>query len=458
MSEGKKPKPITSPGGIIQGNPDTIIYEMVELHPGEYAYARSDQPDKYEPELADPETGKTYTVPKYPLPFYWPSFPKPESYRDPEYLFAAHRAHLEDHVEFRDKRILDVLAACNLASYRMEDFTSIGYPYFLGPINSGKTTALEAEAQLCYRGIMSTSMSVPSLYRLVDHYHPTILQDESQIMNDKEKGEQRAIINAGYRRGAPVYRNIDLGKDWHPKAYDCFSLKLLASTDTPWPALMSRAILVRMSKKRPGTRLKKPANPESQVEARTLRGWSLQYRFDHALDYHYERLQAYPEPTKAEALVNETIQDPRIQEIAQPLIVVAPAESHEPILSFFLDLERDDLAEERTGEEAAYTQAIIAALGFMQHGQVSTKTIRDGLMEPLVLDDRRFLPSINKVSRKVKSLGLRPVQFRDSQGNIVRGFEVTSQDVARLSERYLPLPPESVTSVTSVTKSATADS
>ena len=80
---------------------------------------------------------------------------------------------------------------------------------------SGKTLLLDALRLLCRKPVPVVNMSPAALFRLVEKKQPTLLLDEVDAVfgssRDPAKEEFRGLLNAGYRKGAVVYRSNQKG-------------------------------------------------------------------------------------------------------------------------------------------------------------------------------------------------------------------------------------------------------
>lgn len=204
----------------------------------------------------------------------WPTahLPKDES---EERLFNEIRGFFAKHLDVRNELLFDVYACFVMASWRPEDFTVVPYQFFMGPLASGKTRALECFHRLCYRSIMATSMSAASLFRALEAWHPTLLLDETEIYNRESMIEILALLNSGYRRGQYAIR-IEKVEEGCPQIamFDTFGFKVLAGTDELAATLQSRCIITAMSRAVRAVNLF-----VDEEKAEELRNKLLMYRF-----------------------------------------------------------------------------------------------------------------------------------------------------------------------------------
>jgi len=122
-----------------------------------------------------------------------------------------------------------VLAGWLIASFFHPSLTTFPYANPLGDVEAGKTTVLRIARQLAYH---SSAIGIPreaSVYRSVDTYHCTLLNDEGDRIINLSQGLQD-VYNLGFQKGARVPREFPLG-DGRFKTiyYDAYSPKMISS-------------------------------------------------------------------------------------------------------------------------------------------------------------------------------------------------------------------------------------
>lgn len=144
---------------------------------------------------------------------------------------------------------------------------------FFGPFESGKTRALEILSQISFRSWLSLYTTSANLYRPLEQWHPSLFLDESEVYGDRN--EILAILNAGYRRGQYVSRQVeDKEHGYRTEFFDVFGFKALASTETFARTLVSRCITFKMSK------TTRPINMfVNRQQTQKLRNQLLMYKF-----------------------------------------------------------------------------------------------------------------------------------------------------------------------------------
>ncbi|MDR0470251.1 MAG: hypothetical protein LBH79_00825 [Nitrososphaerota archaeon] len=182
-------------------------------------------------------------------PLLWPACTSAQEYTDEVTLFYEVRGFIYDHLDVPNDLDYDVFALYVMATWRLEDFVSVPYYEFLGVKETGKTRGLECFKALGYRPLMVASISVSAVFRIIEEYHPLLLLDEMDNLDDKEASELIKILNAGYKKGQYAVRSSkDVEGGFVPEAFDVFGFKVLAGTKLLPETVESRCIKTAMSK------------------------------------------------------------------------------------------------------------------------------------------------------------------------------------------------------------------
>lgn len=409
MSYGREVKTIVSPGGILPGN---TVFEQVKVGEAvEYAVKPPDGEVSIEPFLKIGE--HVMYQPLSPSPWLLP--PPPEPYVSLENLWSLIRQYVHEHVDFEVEAQYDVFVAWVLATWTLERWDSVPYLWFTGPSNSGKTRCLDVLNQLCYRPLLSPSVSAASVYRALDSFHPTFLLDEFEMYEKMRelKAEVIGVLNAGYRRGQVVLRT-DKVRDGAPvlKGFSCFGFKAITSIMPLPTALEGRTIPLVMSKA-----VRKVRRLIDKEKAQELRAMLLQYRFDHFAD----------PPPAGNPL---DLPDGRLIELYTPLAAVAPETVEPKILGYALRQLQDSLEAERETDDAQVFLTIVDMLEERPAKRIPQKNIRERL-NALLPQDEQF--SKQKVGVVLKRLGFRSAAGEKRLLDVL----VDSAVLQRRAERYL---------------------
>jgi hypothetical protein len=96
-----------------------------------------------------------------------------------------------------------------ISTWKEESWHKIGFPVFIGPYNSGKTTCLHAIAQMGYRIVKAINPSFASMPRLTHYHRGGLLIDEAHDkLNPRTNSEMLSFIKDSYKRGS-LYLNCD---------------------------------------------------------------------------------------------------------------------------------------------------------------------------------------------------------------------------------------------------------
>lgn len=180
---------------------------------------------------------------------------------------------------------------------------------------SGKSRVLEVLELLVLRPWRNLSPSDAVLFRKIDVNHPTLLIDEMDNTNWRERPALVAILNGGFAKfGSVVPRCV--GEDFEPKDFSVWAPKVLASKGVRGmpDTTLSRSVVIRMQRR------KKDCEPVARFRARVARKESAPLRAKlvrWAADHFHDLTNAEPDEP-------ETISD-RAADAWSPLLAIADA-------------------------------------------------------------------------------------------------------------------------------------
>jgi hypothetical protein len=369
----------------------------------------------------------------------WLQVHLPRDYYCEERLFSEIRGFFMEHLDVADDTLYDVYSCFVLASWRPEDFNVVPYLFFLGPLASGKTRALECFHRLCYRAVMASSMSAASLFRALEAWHPTLLLDETEVYSRKEMVEVLALLNSGYRRGQYAIR-VEKVKGGNPQiaVFDTFGFKVLAGTEELAASLQSRCIVTKMSK------AVKPVKLFIDEEkAQELRDKLLMYRFKSLGRNNNEAFSDF-----------ESFPNARVLELFISLLTVAPSNNiRQRLMDYMAEMVQNRLNEEQASIEARVFESILKCEDKVENGRLSTQAVTEVFNEGLPEKEK---VSSRLIGRVIARLGFEKCKI--SRGGLA-GFYWNSKLVERLKMRYgldspetpfYPLSPQTPRTTTSV--------
>jgi hypothetical protein len=331
--------------------------------------------------------------------------PAPSLWEETKEFIRSYFDHLDD-------RVYDVMAAAVAWSYFYRDIkASTPYILFLGPWRSGKTRALEVLESLCYKGVRVVDPSEASLFRSIELLRPTLLVDESQIVDQNV----RAIMASGYRHGSKVMRVIDPEADGFNgiKFYETFAFVIYASREEPPSDILSRTVVVHCEKN-----LRPTLKRIDEARALDLRTrWLAQKLYYHnKIEVTFEEFQSM---------------DGRLQELFSPLIVMARTfggdEAAEAVESYGRSTEVELSAYESSTPEAELVEAV-AKIVEDRSGDAPEVVYNDDLVKALGSDE--WTPEW--VGRRMAALGFK--RYRGPNGK--RGYIADLGLLRRLKLRY----------------------
>lgn len=275
-------------------------------------------------------------------------------------VYAGMMDFVKDRLVFSNEGECPIYCLGIIATWKQYWFNSTPYFQFIGPIESGKTVALEIIKLLSYRGLLGPAVTPAALPRLIEKYKCNLLLDQAEIkLNTKTEMGQllQGIFLSGYRRGQ-YYIVADPNDPTDVMIKDIYGFKALASERLFSSALTSRSIVFRMKEAIPK---KKLDDEEALEKVKTLRSQLLWYRF----------MVKKPNP------VSNPLTG-RISEIFHPIITVASSLDLdvEEIVEF-AKLKKKEFLEEMSGTETA---TILAYIQRKEYGIDETESVRIGEM------------------------------------------------------------------------------
>jgi hypothetical protein len=149
---------------------------------------------------------------------------------------------------------------------------------------SGKTRALELLELLVPAPLAVMNTTIAAIFRLLKEEQATVLFDEVDAIFSSKAGnyeDLRALLNAGYRRGATVARVVGEGKRMHTERFPVFAATALAAIGDLPDTIESRAVIVPMRRRATDEhvdqfRRRKVEQAVVAVRAQ-LQNWALRY-------------------------------------------------------------------------------------------------------------------------------------------------------------------------------------
>ena len=164
------------------------------------------------------------------------------------------RAFIERFIAFPDEHCLTATTLWSVHAHMVEHFYTTPRLALLSPEPaSGKTRVLEVLDLLVPAPMFAFNASAPTVYRKLNQQQITLLFDEvDTIWSSKGQDDNeslRALLNAGYKKGAVVPRCVGPSHDVVDFAVYC-AVALAGIGELP-DTIMSRSIIIKMRRRGP---------------------------------------------------------------------------------------------------------------------------------------------------------------------------------------------------------------
>ncbi len=306
-------------------------------------------------------------------------------------------------------------------------FDVVPYLRVIGDTGTGKTRFLKTIGSICYKPIFCGGAITPApIYRFIEIYHGTLIIDESDFRFSDGFQEIIKILNCGYTKGIPVLRCEGEKGKFSPKAYDCFSPKVIANRNRFNDlALESRCITYQMKgRERQDISLNLP--PEFEEEALTIKNKLLLWR-----------LKNYGKRKVDTNLLVENIED-RVNQIFLPLLSVIDDENVRSSMEKFIwDYNQELIKERGMTLEAEVVEVIVEMIG-EGNTEPSIKEIAERYNNKYEVSEKSKIKP-RKVGNIVRKMGIETKRGSDGYYHICNDTE----KVEKLKRKYylIPIPP-----------------
>jgi len=218
---------------------------------------------------------------------------------------------------FPDKHALVAVTLWAAHTHMVEGFHTTPRLALLSPeAGSGKTRVLEVLHLLVANSMFSLSASSAAIFRTLAQQQITLLFDEVDTIfqkRGKDDGNEdlRALLNAGYKRGASIPRCV--GPRHEVQSFAVFAATALAGLGDLPDTVMSRSIIVRMKKRAPHEHVEPFRSREHEARGHAIRNKLAEWA------YVVSGQVGAAWPTLPEGVVD------RPAEVWEPLLAVADA-------------------------------------------------------------------------------------------------------------------------------------
>ena len=168
-----------------------------------------------------------------------------------------------------------VVALWIVHAHAIDAFDTTARLVFKSPEKSpGKSRALECLDALVPAPLQVISVTTAAIFRLLKEERVTVLFDEvDAVFNPRATNQEdlRALLNAGYRRGATVARVVGDGKRMRVERFPVFAATALAAIGDLPDTIESRSIIVPMRRRAPDETVAKFRSRQVALEVVMLR-------------------------------------------------------------------------------------------------------------------------------------------------------------------------------------------
>lgn len=395
--EEKRRKKRVSSGKLLS----STIFEQIRNADGSTGYALYEQMADRTWRLSTTIAYENYIpMPQNKNPLTTPY--KPIEYESEQNLWNEVKAYVHKHLDIPNPAGYDILTGWIFSTWINEIFDFTAYLGFFGREATGKSRALEVINQLCFRAWFTTGLTTATLFRLVERFSPTLLLDESEFLNAKERKELVSLLNAGQRRGVLIprmkgdhYEDVELFSVYCPKA--------ISGTEQLRKTTRSRMIIFNMTKNVRAM----PKLVDKEAGAK-LRSKLLMWRFK-KLSALIDKQPLDVFEVKARTKFNELEKlSGRSYELFYPLMYCAPTqETRKAVADFAAELERIKTREERTEISNLVFEAIVKLQPKAERGLIYLRHITAYVNSVL---DIQFQYGSKTVGKIVTQMGFQKVR------------------------------------------------
>jgi hypothetical protein len=158
--------------------------------------------------------------------------------------------YLDKFLWFQSGHQYNAVALWIVTTYIIESLDAIGMLWMTSPTREcGKSLCLDLLEQLCHSPKASVSMSNSVLFHLAADRHTLLFDEIDNVFARGGDEEQRALINAAYRRGRTAMRMGGPPRDLRVQEFDVFCPIALAGIGDLPDTVASRCIPIRMQRK-----------------------------------------------------------------------------------------------------------------------------------------------------------------------------------------------------------------
>jgi Protein of unknown function (DUF3631) len=148
-----------------------------------------------------------------------------------------------------DEAPLRAVALWVVASYAFQSFFIFPRLRVKSPTKRcGKTTLLDVLEPLANKTFVTSNLTGPPLFRVIERYGPTIMLDETDGDWFRENNDMRSVINAGHKANGQVVRCV--GDAFEVRAFSVFAPIVIAGIGEQHDTVEDRSVVAAVRRKR----------------------------------------------------------------------------------------------------------------------------------------------------------------------------------------------------------------
>jgi hypothetical protein len=160
-----------------------------------------------------------------------------------------------------EKRYCDAAALWDVHTYLLDHFQVTPRIAIRSPVKRcGKSTLLRVLGCLVFKPLPTSSVTASVTFRVIEKHRPCLLIDEADMLlrsNDENKKDLYSVLLDGHARGGQSLRNVGVGDDYEPRAFNNFSAVAIASIGKLLDTLTDRSIVIELKRRKRSEQVKR---------------------------------------------------------------------------------------------------------------------------------------------------------------------------------------------------------
>jgi hypothetical protein len=160
-----------------------------------------------------------------------------------------------------EQRYCDAAALWIVHTYLLDHFQVTPRIAIRSPVKRcGKSTLLRVLGCLAFKPLPTSSVTASVTFRVIEKHRPCLLIDEADMLlrsKDENKKDLYSVLLDGHARGGQSLRNVGVGDDYEPRAFNNFSAVAIASIGKLLDTLTDRSIVIELKRRKRSEQVKR---------------------------------------------------------------------------------------------------------------------------------------------------------------------------------------------------------